>query len=41
VSDQMTDGRRFRILTVIDYCSRERLALPAFHSRLRILAEPV
>ena len=23
VSDQMTDGRRFRILTVIDNCTRE------------------
>lgn len=29
VSDQMTDGRRFRILTVIDNCTRERLALEA------------
>src|ERR1019366_6403589 len=29
VSDQMTDGRRFRILTVIDNCTRERLALVA------------
>ncbi|SFK58275.1 HTH-like domain-containing protein, partial [Caulobacter sp. UNC279MFTsu5.1] len=27
VSDQMTDGRRFRILTVIDNCTRECLAL--------------
>jgi len=26
VSDQMTDGRRFRILTVIDNCTRECLA---------------
>ncbi len=24
VSDQMTDGRRFRILTVVDNCTRER-----------------
>ncbi|WP_337960739.1 DDE-type integrase/transposase/recombinase, partial [Aeromonas hydrophila] len=29
VSDQMTDGRRFRILTVVDDCSRECLALVA------------
>lgn len=29
VSDQMTDGRRLRILTVIDNCTRERLALVA------------
>jgi putative transposase len=29
VSDQMTDGRRFRILTVIDNCTRECLALAA------------
>ena len=27
VSDQMTDGRRFRILTVVDDCTRECLAL--------------
>lgn len=27
VADQMTDGRRFRILTVIDNCTRECLAL--------------
>ena len=27
VSDQLTDGRRFRILTVIDNCTRECLAL--------------
>jgi hypothetical protein len=27
VSDQMTDGRRFRILTVTDNCTRECLAL--------------
>ena len=26
VSDQLTDGRRFRILTVIDNCTRECLA---------------
>lgn len=29
VSNQMTDGRRFRILTVIDNCTRECLALVA------------
>jgi putative transposase len=29
VSDQMTDGRRFRVLTVIDDCTRECLALIA------------
>ena len=29
VSDQMTDGRRFRILTVLDNCTREYLALVA------------
>ncbi|SMX56387.1 Putative transposase (fragment) [Bradyrhizobium sp. ORS 285] len=29
VSDQMTDGRRFRILTVVDDCARECLALVA------------
>jgi putative transposase len=27
VSDQLTDGRRFRILTVVDDCTRECLAL--------------
>jgi putative transposase len=29
VSDQLIDGRRFRILTVIDDCTRECLALVA------------
>lgn len=29
VSDQLTDGRRFRILTVVDDCTRENLALVA------------
>ncbi len=29
VSDQMTDGRRFRIFTVIDNCARECVALVA------------
>jgi len=27
VSDQMTDGRRFRMLAVVDDCTRECLAL--------------
>lgn len=27
VSDQLTDGRRFRIMTVVDDCTRECLAL--------------
>lgn len=29
MSDQLTDGRRFRVLTVVDDCTRERLALIA------------
>ncbi|CCD89722.1 protein of unknown function; Putative transposase (fragment) [Bradyrhizobium sp. ORS 285] len=29
VSDRMTDGRRFRILTVVEDCTRECLALVA------------
>jgi putative transposase len=29
VSDQLTDGRRFRILAVVDDCTRECLALIA------------
>lgn len=29
VSDQLTDGRRFRVLTVVDDCTRENLALVA------------
>jgi transposase InsO family protein len=29
VSDQLTDGRRFRVLTVVDHCTRECLALVA------------
>ena len=29
VSDQRTDGRRFRTLTVVDNCTRECLALAA------------
>lgn len=28
-TDQLTDGRRFRILTVVDDCTRECLALVA------------
>ena len=29
VSDQLTDGRRFRILAIVDDCTRECLALVA------------
>lgn len=29
VSDQFTDGRRFRALAIVDYCTRENLALVA------------
>ncbi|QXX74408.1 hypothetical protein MHY1_03120 [Methylovirgula sp. HY1] len=29
VSDQLTDGRRFRVLTIVDDCTRECLALAA------------
>jgi putative transposase len=29
VSDQLTDGRRFRILTVVDDCTRENIGLIA------------
>ncbi len=29
VSDELTDGRRFRVLTVVDDCTRECLALVA------------
>jgi putative transposase len=29
VSDQLTDGRRFRILTVVDICTRECIGLVA------------
>lgn len=29
VSDQFTDGRRFRILAIVDDCTRENLALVA------------
>ena len=29
MSDQLTDGRRFRVLTVVDDCTRECLALVA------------
>ncbi len=43
VSDQLTDGRRFRILTVIDDCTRECLALVADTSLsgLRVAREEV
>ena len=34
VSDQLTDGRRFRVLTVVDDCTRECLALVADTSLL-------
>ena len=41
VSDQLTDGRRFRMLTIIDDCSRECLALVAdtYLSGLRVARE--
>ncbi|MGY3033848.1 transposase InsO family protein [Bradyrhizobium sp. USDA 4354] len=41
VSDQLTDGRRFRILTVVDDCTRECLALVADTSlsRARVARE--
>lgn len=29
MSDQLTDGRRFRIVTIVDDCTRECLALVA------------
>jgi putative transposase len=32
VLDQLTDGRRFRVLTVVDDCTRECLALVAHTS---------
>jgi hypothetical protein len=38
VSDQLTDGRRFRILTVVDDCTRECLALVVDTSLSGILA---
>jgi len=42
VSDQMTDGRRFRVLTVVDDCTRECLTLVADTSLsgLRVAREP-
>jgi putative transposase len=41
VSDQLTDGRRFHILTVVDDCTRECLALVAdtSHSGVRVARE--
>ena len=36
VSDQLTDGRRFRILAIVDDCTRECLALAADTSLLGI-----
>lgn len=42
VSDQLTDGRRFRILTIVDDCTRECLALLADTSLggVRVAREP-
>ena len=37
MSDQLADGRRFRILTVVDDCTRECLALVAYTSFSGIL----
>ena len=41
VSDQTTDGRRFRVLTIVDNCTRECLALVAdtLISGLRVARE--
>lgn len=41
VSDQLTDGRRFRIPTIVDDCTRENIALIADTSlsRLRVAIE--
>jgi putative transposase len=41
VADQLTDGRRFRIMTVVDDCTRECLALIADTSlsRARVARE--
>jgi putative transposase len=41
VSDQLTDGRRFRVMTVVDDYTRECLALVADTSRsgLRVTRE--
>jgi putative transposase len=36
VSDQLTDGRRFRILAVVDDCTRECLALIADSCQCRV-----
>jgi hypothetical protein len=40
VSDQMTDGRRFRILTVTDNCTRECLRLAFSFSALQQREHP-
>jgi putative transposase len=42
VSDQLTDGRRFRILTIVDDCTRECLALVADTSLggIRVVRKP-
>ncbi|AHG50182.1 hypothetical protein RLEG12_00845 (plasmid) [Rhizobium leguminosarum bv. trifolii CB782] len=37
VSDQFTDGRRFRVLTVVDDCTRECLGLVAAHPDCRAI----
>jgi putative transposase len=41
VSDQLTDGRRFRVLAIVDDCTRECLALVADTSLsgLRVVRE--
>jgi putative transposase len=36
LADQMVDGRRLRILAVVDDCTRECLALVVDTSRLRL-----
>ena len=41
VSDQLTDGRRFRIMAVVDDCTRECLALVADTSLSRARVAPV
>ncbi len=40
VSDQLTDGRRFRILTVVDDCTRECLAPGGRHLAVRPAGRP-
>jgi putative transposase len=36
VSDQLTDGRRFRILTIVDDCTREKIDRWAFTAEVSI-----